>query len=135
LSDNKAKTYGKLLKPYLEDEETFIVVSSDFCHWGKRFSYTFYDKQLGEIHQSIEALDRMGMDMIESLDPSKFTEYLKKYKNTICGRFPILVLLYAVEASDKNYSIKFIAYAQSSACKNMSDSSVSYASAILTISQ
>ncbi len=33
------------------------------------------------------------MDAIESMDPSAFTEYLKKYQNTICGRHPIGVLL------------------------------------------
>lgn len=34
-----------------------------------------------------------GMNLIESLEPSSFTAYLKKYRNTICGRHPILVLL------------------------------------------
>ena len=34
-----------------------------------------------------------GMDIIESMDPVKFHEYLKKYQNTICGRHPIGVLL------------------------------------------
>lgn len=27
------KEYGKLLRPYLEDEENCFVISSDFCHW------------------------------------------------------------------------------------------------------
>lgn len=25
--------FGKLLAPYLANEETLFVVSSDFCHW------------------------------------------------------------------------------------------------------
>ena len=33
------------------------------------------------------------MEFIEKLDPVGFAEYLKKYKNTICGRHPIGVLL------------------------------------------
>ncbi len=33
------------------------------------------------------------MDIIESMDPVAFGEYLKKYQNTICGRHPIGVLL------------------------------------------
>ena len=28
--------YGKLLAPYFDDENTIFVISSDFCHWGKR---------------------------------------------------------------------------------------------------
>lgn len=52
--------YGRLIAPYLTREDTFCVVSSDFCHWyvrtwamnervvpdaacrGTRFHYTFY---------------------------------------------------------------------------------------------
>lgn len=34
-----------------------------------------------------------GMAIIEQLDPMSFTNYLKKYRNTICGRHPIGVLL------------------------------------------
>jgi predicted class III extradiol MEMO1 family dioxygenase len=33
------------------------------------------------------------MDIIEQLNPVGFTEYLRKYGNTICGRHPIGVLL------------------------------------------
>lgn len=45
--------------------ENLFVISSDFCHWGKRFRFTYYDKCHGEIHQSIEALDKQGMSIIE----------------------------------------------------------------------
>lgn len=38
-------------------------------------------------------LSYQGMDIIETLNPTAFTEYLKKYGNTICGRHPIGVLL------------------------------------------
>jgi len=34
-----------------------------------------------------------GMNIIEQLNPTEFTEYLRKYGNTICGRHPIGVLL------------------------------------------
>lgn len=34
-----------------------------------------------------------GMGIIEQLDPISFSNYLKKYHNTICGRHPIGVLL------------------------------------------
>lgn len=53
-----SKQTGKLLAPYLGQEGTVFVVSSDFCHWGKRFDYTYYNKEDGPIHSSIEALDR-----------------------------------------------------------------------------
>ena len=36
--------YGAILGPYLDDPANLFVISSDFCHWGKRFQFTFYDK-------------------------------------------------------------------------------------------
>lgn len=50
--------YGEILAPYLADPQNLFVISSDFCHWGKRFSYTYYDECCGPIHKSIEKLDK-----------------------------------------------------------------------------
>ena len=69
-----------------------IVSVSSHCH--NRFSYTYYDKKHGAIHKSIEALDRLGMEIIETGDPDAFKQYLEEYENTICGRHPISVLLH-----------------------------------------
>ncbi|XP_052106327.1 protein MEMO1-like [Mytilus californianus] len=138
LSVDKEETYGRIFANYLADPENLFVISSDFCHWGQRFHYTYHDQSCGQIWQSIEALDKMGMDIIESLNPAQFTDYLKQYHNTICGRYPIGVLLNAVHTITKTgnghkMSFKFVKYAQSSQCKSMRDSSVSYASGALVI--
>lgn len=103
------------------------------------------------------------MSLIESLDPSAFTAYLKKYRNTICGRHPISVLLNVCVMPFWNClhfiltldilkavqhlrlttsngqpgisgTLRFLYYAQSSQCLRMRDSSVSYASATLNLS-
>ena len=60
ISKEKEVSFGRLLAPYLEREDTICVVSSDFCHWythplframhrslteslrGTRFQYTHY---------------------------------------------------------------------------------------------
>ncbi len=78
------------------------------------------------------------MDLIESLDHEAFTQYLRKYGNTICGRNPIGVLLGAIAAmreksNGMRMSLKFLNYDQSSQCKNMRDSSVSYAAAAFNL--
>ena len=80
-----------------------------------------------------------GMDTIESLDSSAFQSYLSKTSNTICGRRPILLLLATVEAHSARHphaksSFSFLHYSQSSKCFKRTDSSVSYASGVLTIS-
>jgi AmmeMemoRadiSam system protein B len=141
--------YGELLAKYFLQPNVLFVISSgtieafdlfliyfifcilDFCHWGDRFSYTYYDEKCGEIWQSIEALDRMGMDVIEKKNPNEFKSYLKQYDNTICGNHPISILLNILETVKytNQYNVEFVQYAQSSKCKRSKDSSVSYASA------
>lgn len=49
-------------------------------------------KDMG-VHETFCFLLLKGMGIIEQLDPTSFTNYLKKYRNTICGRHPIGVLL------------------------------------------
>lgn len=39
------QAFGALLAPYLEDPSNAFVISSDFCHWGLRFRYTYYVPQ------------------------------------------------------------------------------------------
>jgi len=128
----KEEEFGKVLAPYLQDARNLFVISSDFCHWGKRFSYTYYDEQHGSIWKSIQALDEEGVRAIQTQDPARFSEYLAKYKNTICGRHPIGVMLQTLKATGKNYSLDFLHYEQSSQCQTSRDSSVSYVSLVVT---
>lgn len=58
LSIESEALYGEILAPYLADPQNLFVISSDFCHWGQRFRYTYYDKSYGPIHKSIENLDK-----------------------------------------------------------------------------
>ncbi|KAF7320283.1 hypothetical protein MKEN_00813000 [Mycena kentingensis (nom. inval.)] len=143
--------YGALLAPYLSSADSFCVVSSDFCHWGTRFSYTYYipnadssptrlsrtqNTRLDQpIHASIRALDHEAMYILAKPPPSSahdaFAAYLARTKNTICGRHPIGVLLGALSAlpNGKDAELKWVRYEQSSECESIRDSSVSYASA------
>lgn len=56
-----------------------------------------YEKEHGAIYKSIEALDKMGMEIIETGDPDEFKQYLLETDNTICGRHPISVFLHVSE--------------------------------------
>ena len=139
LSVTKEKQYGRLFAKYLDDPANVFVISSDFCHWGSRFNYKYVDDQFPAIWQSIEHLDKQGMNVIEGMDPAEFSAYLQKYDNTICGRHPIGVLLNAIDSlrsqgtNGRKFGLKFVQYAQSSKCVKPSDSSVSYASAVFTL--
>ncbi|KAG0291355.1 hypothetical protein BGZ98_003034 [Dissophora globulifera] len=154
LTESTERKFGKLLAPYFNDPENLFIVSSDFCHWGQRFHYTYYADASGsaispttpKIFESIETLDREGMATIERQSHADFCKYLARTKNTICGRHPIGVLMAAMEAAaaaaaaaNSNNNIKastltrtrFVHYAQSSSVLSTADSSVSYASAFV----
>jgi len=133
--------YGRLLAPYLAEEGSLFIVSSDFCHWGARFSYTRTGaRALAETYRDgpypenagIEGLDRAGMALIARRDAAGFRKYLTQEANTICGRHPILVLLETLDASRAAHSVDFIRYEQSSAMPGQPPprtASVSYACA------
>lgn len=141
IKTEKEVVYGKLLSKYLKSPENAFVISSDFCHWGQRFEYQYYEKAWGKIYQSIEHLDKLSMKAIKDLKIESFKSYLKIYGNTICGRHPIGVMIAAAEqlneehekdsTGNSQYMIKFLNYLQSSKCHRMHDSSVSYAAASL----
>lgn len=135
LSEDTEREFGRVFAPWLGDGETFFVISSDFCHWGTRFRYTHVDREAQTIWQGIERLDREGMAIIESGDHSAFCRYQHRTENTICGRHPIGVFMSALANctahSGRAFATHFLRYKQSSRCLKMSDSSVSYASAIV----
>jgi len=133
LTPDSEAVYGQLLAPFLDDPTTLVVVSSDFCHWGRRFGFTPHDKSQGPIHSFVESMDRLGMRLIEAGDTDGFTKYLQDSGNTICGRHPIGVLLQMMKAcTTPGLQARFLAYAQSSRAVLNTDSSVSYASAVVT---
>lgn len=108
------------------------------------------------VFMTFDPMGMQGMEKIETLDPRAFSSYLHETQNTICGRHPIAVLLnvswvshdwsygyhVTVQAvselqstrSEVTCEMKFVCYAQSNKCRSPSDSSVSYASASLTLS-
>lgn len=159
IGDNNAqeeKDFGDILAPYLKDADNAFVVSSDFCHWGTRFSYTAYAPEGNveaiqsltrktpaptnpPIHESIKQVDQLAMDAVESGKHDDFVGNLAHTKNTVCGRHPIGVVMAALEtlaregAEEGKLRFKFVQYQRSSLVEDVSDSSVSYASAYAVV--
>lgn len=144
LSCASEQAVGRQLAAIVARPEILTVVSTDFCHWGSRFSYQPTPPapapgrnvvpKATPLHEFIRTMDRRGMDLIELQRPGAFSDYLKETKNTVCGRHAVAVWMRAVEAATggANLQVTFVRYAQSSAATAMSDSSVSYAAAVAT---
>lgn len=148
---NTERDLGSKLAPYLADPTNLFVISSDFCHWGSRFRYTYYQLPDGSakeirstnevkreypIHESIRAVDFESMDAVESGSHRQFLEQLEETGNTVCGRHPIGVFMAAVESAQGlqgDGKFKFVRYERSSEVETVRDSSVSYASAFAVL--
>lgn len=107
------------------------------------------EKGTETIADAIERLDRRGMRLIERQDGRSFRRYLSKTRNTICGRFPISLFLEVLRqlkeegegggqgsrssSSPLIHSVKFVAYDQSQRVARRSESSVSYAAALVRV--
>lgn len=127
---------GKYLYDLYEDKKTLFVISSDFCHWGSDFDFTYYNKKFKTVNESTEDLDKQALDIIAEINSKKFDEYMRKTNNTICGSNPIMIVLSIIEEyrkkhQDKKITFETAGYAQSGKIKNiMYDSAVSYAAGV-----
>lgn len=133
LSSQLERELAVLLTPYFLAPGTLFVVSSDFCHWGRRFGYQPTSPPL-PIHRAIQQMDEAGMAVVEAGGSDAWRDYIKRTDNTVCGRHPIGLLLAVREEAGKKgvgLGVRWVRYAQSSAVVEMSDSSVSYASAVV----
>ncbi len=83
------KKIADILKKQI-DESTLIVVSSDFTHYGPRYSYVPFTEN---IQKSIEGLDYDALEYIEYEESEGFYNYIHESSATICGSIPITILL------------------------------------------
>ena len=45
---------GQVLKTYMDDPSNLFIISSDFCHWGRRFAYTGYVGSEDELKDALQ---------------------------------------------------------------------------------
>jgi hypothetical protein len=88
----------------LVDEDTLVVASSDFVHYGPNYDYVPFTENIPE---QIRKLDMGAYERIAALDAKGFLEYRQKTGATICGYIPIAILLSMLDKSAKAELIKY----------------------------
>jgi len=73
------------------DDDTLVVASTDFTHYGSRFRYVPFTTR---IRQNLEKLDKGAIDFILKRDGGGFWRYVQRTGATICGRIPVRLLLH-----------------------------------------
>jgi AmmeMemoRadiSam system protein B/AmmeMemoRadiSam system protein A len=112
---------GAILKS-LVDENTLVVASSDFTHFGPNYGYVPFRENIPE---QLKQLDMGAYEYIKALDYKGFLDYRSKTGTTICGFVPISILLSML---DKSIEAKLIKYATSGELTGDYTNSVSYLS-------
>ncbi len=91
---------ASIFQAILNDESSMLIISSDFCHWGRSFQYNpsldsfipHNETESCPMHKRIELMDSTGLKAIEA-GRHNFEQYLSETGNTICGRDPIRIAL------------------------------------------
>jgi AmmeMemoRadiSam system protein B/AmmeMemoRadiSam system protein A len=98
-----AEKAGAILRSLL-DEDTLVIASSDFVHYGRGHGYVPFTENIPE---QIKELDMGAYRHIADLDAKGFLEYRRKTGATICGSVPIAILLSMMSEPSKAHLIKY----------------------------
>lgn len=89
LDDRGYAQAAEALKALVNDQ-TLVVVSSDFTHYGRNFGYLPFTK---DIKENLRKLDEGAIQHILAKDRRGFLRYKQRTGATICGSRPIGILL------------------------------------------
>ncbi|MBF0363803.1 MAG: AmmeMemoRadiSam system protein B [Oligoflexia bacterium] len=124
----------KMIK--LIDNNTLIVISSDFTHYGENFNYLPF-KSDNNVESNLKKLDMKVAKPIEQLDFDSFMNVIEETGATVCGHNPIALLLalFSKHNNQNNHSNQkshLVKYETSGKMTNDFKNSVSYLSFIFS---
>jgi hypothetical protein len=127
LDGDEDRLLADLIRPFLDDG-TLIVVSSDFTHYGPRFGYVPFPPDR-RVTERIRALDDGAIARIVAHDAPGLLRYREETGVTICGVWPLTLLLRLLPA---DAAVHRLSYAASGALTGDWRHSVSYAALAVT---
>lgn len=90
LSDETdARMTGQILRRYVKQND-IVIVSSDFTHFGPRYQYQPFKDNIVE---NVRKLDQEAFHCLQHGDLEAFFAFKERTEDTICGFYPIAVLL------------------------------------------
>jgi hypothetical protein len=113
----------------LDDGRTIFVASSDFVHYGKRYSFVPFGETPAEAGDRLRALDDRAVALVAARDAAALRAFLAETGHNACGRHPLLVLMELLRLRGSEASATLVARYASSDLPFVRDaSSVGYAS-------
>lgn len=129
LSNEQVTHVASLLKPFITPK-TLVIISSDFTHYGKNFSYVPFTQN---IILNIEQLDSAVLHPIQHQQRADFEHVIETTHDTVCGYNPIRILLELIKQDAFGpVTTRLVAHDSSYSIDNDPRRIVSYASLIVT---
>jgi AmmeMemoRadiSam system protein B len=86
------------------DDQTFVVVSTDFTRYGAVHNYTPFRK---DILSNIAALDLEAFRLVGERDYAGFEAYLDRTQNPIGGHIPLLCLMKMLDPNARGVMLRY----------------------------
>ena len=125
LDDNEARLVAGKITSVISIKRSFIIVSSDFTHYGPYFGYLPFKHTGRSTPGKIKKLDSGAIDHILKKDNKGFSDYINKTGITICGRNAIRLIL---SLPVRDFKAQSVYYDTSGNITGDYTNSVSYAS-------
>lgn len=119
-NQQEVETIAASIKKYLREDD-LVIISSDFTHYGPRFSFMPESEKMKE---KIQEFDTRAYDYLEQLDVSGLLNFYQETGVTICGIYPIAILLALLPQKIKVSLLAY--YTSQDVVKNDPEHSVSY---------
>jgi AmmeMemoRadiSam system protein B/AmmeMemoRadiSam system protein A len=103
LDEKTIQRVAEILEGVL-DQQTLVVASSDFTHYGPNYGYLPF---VSDISNNLSKLDLGALAEIEKKDVTAFRRYCQDTGATICGRDPISVLLTLLPSASKGHLLHY----------------------------
>ncbi len=121
LEDKDYSVLAQCLRKFM-DNNTTIIISSDFTHYGPRYSYYPFPYN-NRTKDNIRDLDRQTFQVLSRLNRKNFISFKNQTGITICGYRPIALLL---ELLSKDCKLQHLYYNTSGQVTDDFKNSVSY---------
>ncbi|HLG29789.1 MAG TPA: AmmeMemoRadiSam system protein A, partial [Candidatus Brocadiales bacterium] len=103
LSNEDIQKVAECIKPLIT-EDTLLIASSDFTHFGPRFDYVPFRN---DVAANIKKLDYGAFDKILAVDADGFLKYRAETDITACGYLPIGLLLKLLPTNSKGMLLNY----------------------------
>jgi len=110
----------------LIDQQTLVIASSDFTHYGPNYDYVPFKT---DVPEQIKKLDMGAYERIAAVDAEGFVKYIEQTGATVCGRVPVAILLSMLDPAAK---AELIDYSTSGQLTGNFANSVSYLAVAFT---